>query len=76
MHESASLRNKTAVVGVATTRYGSFPDTDEYGLAAQAFRGALEDSGLTRDDVDGLVVCRILPMPAWARFSVSTRAGR
>ena len=65
MDESASLKNKAAVVGVATTRYGSFPDTDEYGLAAQAFRGALEDSGLTRDDIDGLVVCRI---PSYARM--------
>lgn len=65
MHESGSLRNKAAIVGVATTRYGSFPDTDEYGLAAQAFRGALEDSGLTRDDIDGLVVCRI---PSYARM--------
>ena len=65
MHESASLRNKAAVVGVATTRFGSFPDTDEYGLAAQAFSGALEDSGLGRDDIDGLVVCRI---PSYARM--------
>lgn len=65
MHESASLRNKAAVVGVATTRFGNFPDMDEYGLAAQAFSGALEDSGLGRDDIDGLVVCRI---PSYARM--------
>ncbi len=65
MRESASLKNKAAVVGVATTKFGSFPDTDEYGLAAQAFRGALDDSGLTRDDIDGLVVCRI---PSYARM--------
>jgi acetyl-CoA acetyltransferase len=65
MRESASLRNRAAVVGVATTQFGSFPDMDEYGLAAQAFRGALGDSGLTRDDIDGLVVCRI---PSYARM--------
>jgi acetyl-CoA acetyltransferase len=65
MHESTSLRNKAAVVGVATTRFGNFPDTDEYGLAAQAFSGALEDSGFGRDDIDGLVVCRI---PSYARM--------
>jgi acetyl-CoA acetyltransferase len=65
MRESAALRNRAAIVGVATTPYGSFPDTDEYGLAAQAFRGALEDSGLARDDIDGLVVCRI---PSYARM--------
>lgn len=65
MLETASLRNRAAVVGVATTPYGSFPDTDEYGLAAKAFRGALEDSGLDRDNIDGLVVCRI---PSYARM--------
>jgi acetyl-CoA acetyltransferase len=65
MQESASLRNRAAVVGVATTGYGSFPETDEYGLAAKAFRTALEDGGLSRDDIDGLVVCRI---PSYARM--------
>ena len=32
------MRNRAAVVGVGTTAYGSFPETDEYGLAAEAFR--------------------------------------
>lgn len=65
MNEFVSLKNIAAVVGVATTRFGSFPETDEYGLAAQAFRGALADSGLQKADIDGLVVCRI---PYYARM--------
>jgi acetyl-CoA acetyltransferase len=65
VHEFASLKDKVAVVGVATTAFGSFPLMDEYGLAAQAFRGALADSGLARDDIDGLLVCRI---PSYARM--------
>jgi len=28
----AALRNQAAVIGVGTTGYGRFPDTDEYGL--------------------------------------------
>jgi len=50
---------KVAVVGVGTTAYGSFPETDEYGLGAQAFRAALDDCGLRRDDIDGLLTCRV-----------------
>lgn len=59
MQEFGHLRNKVAVVGVGTTAYGSFPDTDEYGLAAQAFRNAIADCGLDKDQIDGLVTCRI-----------------
>ncbi|MGH7044623.1 MAG: thiolase family protein [Acetobacteraceae bacterium] len=59
MTDPSALRNKAAVIGVGTTRYGSFPETDEYGLAAQAFRTALADGGIDKNDVDGLIVCRI-----------------
>ena len=35
MQGSSELRNRAAVVGVGATAYGSFPETDEYGLAAE-----------------------------------------
>jgi acetyl-CoA acetyltransferase len=60
-----SLSNRAAVIGVGNTAYGSFPETDEYGLAAQAFRAAVADCGIDKNDVDGLVVCRI---PYYARM--------
>ena len=50
---------KVAVVGVGTTAYGSFPDTNALGLGAQALRAALVDSGLKKEDLDGLLICRI-----------------
>ncbi len=59
MTDLSALSNQAAVIGVGTTRYGSFPETDEYGLAAQAFRTALADGGIDKNAVDGLVVCRI-----------------
>ncbi len=59
MSDHANLSNKAAVVGVGTTAYGSFPHLDEYGLAAWAFRNALEDCGFDKAQVDGLIVCRI-----------------
>lgn len=59
------LSNKVAVVGVATTAFGNFPARDEYSLASEAFKGALLDSGLTRDSIDGLLICRI---PSYVRM--------
>ena len=66
MVDLAELRNKVAVIGVGNTAYGSFPETDDYGLAAQAFRNAVEDCGIAKDKVDGLLVNRI---PYYARMS-------
>ena len=65
MHELAQLKDQIAVIGVGNTRYGSFPDTDEYGLAAQAFRNAVNDCGISKQVIDGLLVCRI---PYYARM--------
>jgi len=65
MHELAQLKDQIAVIGVGNTRYGSFPDTDEYGLAAQAFRNAVVDCGISKNVIDGLLVCRI---PYYARM--------
>ena len=53
------LRDRVCVVGVGTTNYGVFPDTDEYGLGFQALERALDDCGLGFGDIDGLVVNRI-----------------
>lgn len=64
MHMKA-LKNKIAVVGVGTTAYGSFPDISDYGLAAQAFKLALDDCGLDKSGIDGLVCCRV---PYYARM--------
>jgi acetyl-CoA acetyltransferase len=65
MDEARALKDRAAVIGVGNTAYGSFPDTDEYGLAAQAFRAAIADCGIDKNEVDGLVVCRI---PYYARM--------
>ena len=60
-----ALKDRVAVVGVGHTAFGNFPDRTDYGLAAEAFRHALADSGLARDDIDGLVCTRI---PYYARM--------
>jgi acetyl-CoA acetyltransferase len=64
MPEFNNLRNRVAVVGVGTTAYGSFLETDEYGLAAEAFRNALADCQLDKSKINGLITCRI---PSYGR---------
>jgi acetyl-CoA acetyltransferase len=52
-----SYSDKVAFVGVGTTdRFGTIPELDAFGMAAQAFRNALDDCGLKKDDIDGVIV--------------------
>jgi acetyl-CoA acetyltransferase len=46
----------TAIVGVGTIGFGSFPDRSVAAMANDALGAALDDSGLRRDDIDGLFV--------------------
>ena len=71
---SSNLRRVAAVAGVGHTdwagdwkrvRTGEKP-TDSYGYGALAFREALADVGLTRADIDGLIVG---PTTAYERMS-------
>lgn len=50
------MKDRAAVAGVGASAQGTFPDTDHYTLAAQAFRNALDDCGLKKNDIDGLLV--------------------
>ena len=53
------LAGHAAVVGVGTTRYGKLPEYDAYDLGVWALKNALEDCGLSFDDIDGLIINRI-----------------
>ena len=65
MSDMRALKDRIAVVGVGNTKYGNFPETDDYGLGADAFRAAIADCGLDKNAIDGLLVCRI---PYYARM--------
>lgn len=60
---SASLRGKVAIVGAADTAVGKVPDMNAMELCADAIQRVLEDAGLKREDVDGLVTCNSMSMP-------------
>lgn len=50
------IKDRVAVVGVGASAQGTFPDSDAYTLSIQAFRSALDDCGLKKSDIDGLIV--------------------
>ncbi|MEI7924868.1 MAG: thiolase family protein [Chloroflexota bacterium] len=52
-----AFKNQVAVVGIGTTNhYGTYANMGAYGMAQEAFKNALDDCGLTQDDIDGLIV--------------------
>src|SRR5690348_12713459 len=65
------MKDTTAIVGVGSTSFAELwaagPDRDrsQFALGAEAFVAALADSGLRRDDIDGVLVTRI---PDYARM--------
>jgi acetyl-CoA acetyltransferase len=67
----ADLRDRTAIVGVGTTAFGPRyreldPELTAYELAVEALTNALDDAGLNKEDVDGLVGARV---PSYARMA-------
>ena len=83
-----TLRDKTAVVGIGATPYykrgESLPQT-ELEMACKAILGALDDAGLTVDDLDGFAiyssrcdpaqVASVLGVPE-VRFAATPHLGR
>jgi acetyl-CoA acetyltransferase len=49
------LSRRAAIVGIGATEFSKDSGRSELRLAAEAVRAAIEDAGLTPDDVDGLV---------------------
>lgn len=50
-----SLRDKTAIAGVGASRQGKLPGSTALSLAVEAFKCALDDSGLKKEQIDGLL---------------------
>jgi len=50
-----SIENKTAIVGIGVTDFSKDSQRTELYMACQCIQEALDDAGLTPEDVDGLV---------------------
>lgn len=57
------LRGITAIVGYADTEVGVVPEKGPTQLCAEAILGALDDAGLSKGDVDGLITCNSMADP-------------
>nr|WP_203873214.1 acetyl-CoA acetyltransferase [Planobispora takensis] len=55
----AGFRDRTAVAGVGYTRFSKDSGVSTLTLACEAILAALDDAGLTADDVDGLATHRV-----------------
>jgi acetyl-CoA acetyltransferase len=52
-------RGTAAVIGLGATPQGRHPDASCFDLARDAAKLALADAGLTKDDIDGLITCKM-----------------
>ena len=50
------IRGRHAVAGVGLSRFGRVPGTSAMGFTLEASKRAIEDAGIARDDVDGVLV--------------------
>jgi acetyl-CoA acetyltransferase len=50
-----NLKDTCAIVGVGETKFGALPGITDYGLTVEACKKAIEDAGLTSQDIDGLL---------------------
>lgn len=55
---SHHMRGRGAIVGVGATAQGKLPGATALSLAVEAFKRALDDSGLRKEQIDGLLTLR------------------
>jgi acetyl-CoA acetyltransferase len=58
-----SIRGQVAIVGAADTEVGKVPQYGATALCVEAAQRALDDAGITKDQVDGLVTCNSMAEP-------------
>ena len=55
--ELQEMRNKAAIVGVGyTAEQGTVPGRSALSFAMEATKNAIEDAGLKKEDIDGLLI--------------------
>lgn len=58
-----TLRGKVAIIGVADTEVGVVPHLSATQLCIDAALKAMDDAGLTKEDIDGLITCNSFAEP-------------
>ena len=74
-----NIKDKYAIVGVGTTPQGRVKDRTTMSFYLEASRNAIQDAGLKKDDIDGLILYRQFPPVAGeeeiAPYEVAHRLG-
>ncbi len=55
MNDWSSVRNRTAIVGIGQTEFSRKSGKSELRLALEACKAAIDDAGIDRRDIDGIV---------------------
>ncbi len=58
-----SIRGKVAIVGAADTEVGKVPHLGATALCIDAARRAMDNAGISKDQIDGLVTCNSMTEP-------------
>ena len=69
--------NKTAIAGIGASEQGKVLGSTSHTLAVEAFKRALQDSGLQKSDIDGLLTMpgTTTPEGAWNYLRVGETLG-
>ena len=55
MNDPRRLRDRYAIAGVGLSRFGKLPGTSTMGFTLEASKRAIDDCGIARDDIDGVL---------------------
>ncbi len=55
MGDSSRLRDRCAIAGIGLSRFGKLPGTSTMGFTLEAAKRAIDDAGIARDAVDGVL---------------------
>ncbi|GAA4728270.1 thiolase family protein [Nocardioides endophyticus] len=64
------MRGLVSIVGVGESRIGKVPDTTGLGLTAEAAKNAIEDAGIDKSEIDGLLTAYSFTEPYFMLGSV------
>ncbi|HZP41094.1 MAG TPA: thiolase family protein [Candidatus Binatia bacterium] len=56
MGDAARLRDRYAIAGIGLSRFGKLPGTSTMGFTLEAAKRAIDDCGVARDAIDGVLV--------------------
>jgi len=56
MRDAARFRDHYAIAGIGLSRFGKLPGTSAMGFTLEAAKGAMDDAGIARDEIDGVLV--------------------